>query len=297
MPTNRELLLDAGTALDLEALALPASRLESLLADAPGLASELLDAADEESADAPLVYRSVTAVIAKALRDHDQDLLSKGIDSLSEIWRLGDVRAMLSTTTPSFEASLWEALAFELYALGALAVLYEQWGQVRQLTRQRPDPTSLRESWLRQGQVASSRASSYPEETILFLAKPRLIEFDPDLSDDDAVAALCQFDLLSGLIIGETDERGFYPNAAEFSAERVERLVVEQLRIDSSPLRSQVYPGDKDGLREALRTYNHKACTQAAYARYAGRDWQWRAFADARTWSWIDEGHLLEEWM
>jgi hypothetical protein len=256
---------------------------------------ELLAAAGEERADAHLGFRSVTAIMGKALREHNSPLLSEGVGSLSEIWTVGDPKAMLPLTTPDFEASLWESVVVELYALGGLAVRLQRWAEVRELAAHQPEG-STRESWLRHGQVASSRATKYPEDTVLRLAARRLSELDPSLSPDSALESLCRFDLLSGLIISEADPRGFYPNGAEFSEAAVEPLIIDELRKPDTALRQHVFVGDQDGIREALRDYDSKARPQAAQARRIGRDWEWRAFADARTWTFIDEGHILEDW-
>ena len=72
--------------------------------------------------------------------------------------------------------------------------------------------------------------------------------------------------------------------------------MIDQLRAATSPARSQVFVGDEAKLRETLRDYDAKARVAAAYARRNGKDWEWRAFDDARTWGFIDEGHMIESW-
>jgi hypothetical protein len=57
-----------------------------------------------------------------------------------------------------------------------------------------------------------------------------------------------------------------------------------------------VYQGDDDGLREALRAYDAFARSEAAYARRRRRRGEWRAFSDARTWSFVNSGDMLEYW-
>ena len=70
------------------------------------MAGEQLAGDGEDRADAHLVYRSVTAIMAEALRSHNRALFSEGIESLVQIYRIGDMKAMLPITTPNFEASL-----------------------------------------------------------------------------------------------------------------------------------------------------------------------------------------------
>lgn len=85
-------------------------------------------------------------------------------------------------------------------------------------------------------------------------------------------------------------------NAAAFSEGLVEPLVISEMRRADSQLRQYVYNGNDAGLRKALHDYNEMAIVQAAYARASGHNWTWRGFADARTWAFIREGHMFEEW-
>lgn len=291
MASNRDILLDPPSGKGEGLTSLSQTRLSSVASDAPHLVAELLSGAGEDQADALLVFRTVGAVGAEGLARHDGQLVSDAIRGMVGIWELGDRDAMRPVTTPDREASLWENLALGLYALGGLAVREERWPELRELTLQEP---SDRGSWLRQGQVASSRSGD-PDEPILGLATRRLREFAPETSEDEALAAVCQFDLLSALLIIEVGQSGFYPNAAKFGETNVEGLVVDRLRHSASPLRQSVFQNDDPGLREALRRYDERARLQAAYARYTGADWRWRAFEDARTWAFITEGHLHEE--
>ena len=98
------------------------------------------------------------------------------------------------------------------------------------------------------------------------------------MTESDALAALAQFDLVSALMIREVDPRGFYPNAAKFSEALVEPMIIEQLRDTETPLRQHVYAGDQAGLREGLRDYDELARLEAAKARRANREWQWRGY-------------------
>lgn len=293
--TNRDLLLEPttgdGTAVD----NLPTTRLDSLLADAPAVAKELLAGDVSDQADATLVLRSVAATMGRAVRDHDPARFNAGISAFAKIWRLGNPKAMYPIRTPDFEASLWERIVIELYALGALALLHERYAEARELATHDPDPAGHRESWLRQGQVAGSRAATY-DENVLRLAARRLSDFAPGIGGDGGLQALAQFDFVSALVISEKDKDGFYPNAAEFPADMVEDLVVDQLRDAASPLRQHVYSGDDQGLRDALGRYDTAARMQAALRRRHGGSWAWQGFADARTLLFIARGQKLEEW-
>ncbi len=292
--TNRDLLLNPATSKTLESVS--RTRLVSLVADGPPLARELLSGGVDDRIDAQIVFSNLIAIMGHALREHDDELFSKGIAALASIWDLGDRMAMYPTITPDREASLWESLTIGLYALGGLAMRHERWAQIREVTVQRPSAADDY-SWLRQGQIASDRAARTGEpHSILRLAANRSQELSPGATPDESLEATARFDLLSALIMSETDPTQFYPNAAEFSEALVEPLVIDELRRANSPLRRQVFVDDNDGLREGLRNYDAKARAQAAIQRYFNRDWRWRAFADGRTWSFINEGFILEEW-
>jgi hypothetical protein len=299
---NEEILLNEGTGVPSGLAGLPASRLQSLLSDAPIVAHRLLAGAVDDRADAQLVYRSTSAIMARALGDHDCDLFSSGIRSMAAMWSIGDPDAMLANRTRDLEAGLWEAITVELFAIGGLAVGRERWDEMRQIVL--GGPPQKRKSdrwWLRQGQVASTRSTSYRDETVLHLAVPRMRALDPG-GANDTLTAICRFDLLNALIISEEGTGGYYPNCAAFSESLVEPLVIDCLRSVASPLRQYVFAGDEAGLRKALLEFDAVARAQAAYARYGasrgqgGSNWEWRAFKDARTWSFINAGQMLEEW-
>lgn len=192
-------------------------------------------------------------------------------------------------------------MGVELYALGGLAVRYEKWSELRELALQQTETTGG-ETWLRQAQVASLRAAEY-EESFLELASHRLLDIEPQINAEAARELVARFDLLSGLlIIIETEAGRFYPNAAEFSEALVEPIVIDQLRSPDTALRRELFPHDSDSLREALDAYDALALdaydalarSQAAIMRFWGRNWEWRSFADGRTWAFITEGSMLE---
>jgi hypothetical protein len=290
----RDTLLDPAMAAGGVPLGLDESdRLAELVSEAAAVAKSQLAGPLDEQIDAQIVIRNLMAIMGHAVVRGHERLLADGIAAAIVIWDVGDRSALYRMNTSSFEASLWEGMGIELYALGGLAVQHERWAAVRSLTLQYPTTTG-ENTWLREGQVVSARAGQ-PAESLLGLAAVRLGALEPRLTEDQRLRALARFDFLSGLMISESHPTRFYPNAAEFSEELVEPLIIEELRRSDSALRQHVFSGDDQGVREALRYYNERACSQAALQRYAGLDWSWRAFADGRTWSFIDGGQLVEE--
>jgi hypothetical protein len=295
---NKELLLNPR--LENAALeALPASRLLSLVADAPDVVAPMLAGDIDDQADAQIAFTNVARAMALALKHHDSPLFVTGIESLETIWSSGQYEALYPVRTPDFEASLWENLGINLYALGGLAVAGERWLELGELVTPSPTGGSAEKSWLRQSQVVSARSNdNYPDESMLALAKRRIQALEPGTVDAAAIESLALFDLLAGLIIGETSLRGFFPNAAEFSEEIVEPFVVDHLRPLDAPVRRYVFADDSAGMADVLAEYDRTARLQAALARYRGLQWEWRGFSDARTLVFIAEkGHILEEWM
>lgn len=296
-PSNDDFLLNPNLKKKGDWESLPSTRRESLLADAPVLASKMLQGDIDDRSDASIIFNSVAQIMAINLRQHDGASFSQGIKSLVEIWKQGDFKALYPLAPPDFEASLWENLGINLYVLGGLAVANERWSEIRELTEQAPTGGSSEKSWLRQGQVVSARSSTdYDRESILSLAARRLGSMEPEVSEADALQYLARFDLLSGLIIGEEDLRGFYPNAAEFSEELVEPFVIEELRSSDSPVRKHVFNQDTPGLVKALEEYDRLARLQGALSRYKNGAWRWRGFSDARTLIFFAEENMLEKW-
>ncbi len=287
--TNRELLVDPKLGASIASGALPVTRLSSMLSEAPRLAGELLPGGGDDQSDLLTLVESVSAIASYALLSHDAQLFAEAVATFAEIWRLGNRDAMLPLVTPDPEASLWENLAIHLYALGGLAVRVERWEDVPVLALQ--DPSS-RGVWLRQGQVASARRGELEAygESLLELAARRLRRFDSDAPEDEALAAVCRFDLLAALLIAQTDPGGFYPNAAKYGEQLVEAIVIEKVRDRHSDLRQHIFRDDDVGLRPILGAYDEKARLQGAFNRYAGGDWRWRGFEDARTLAFIVTG-------
>lgn len=300
--TPHERLLDLETSRPSSIASVPRGDLLAALSKAPALAEELLASPDpSDRPDAAIVYRSVASILARALLDRDGPLFDDAIRSALRIYRIGDFRAGLALTPPAREASLWESLVIELFAVGGLAVEQRAWSSVRELTLQRPDPSSAHYvTWLRHGQVHSARGSLDPHDSLPHLAARRLIELHGSLSADDALTAVCRFDFLAALIVSEVEPGGaaYFPSFAACSDSLVEPVVVDELRDGSGELRQTVFHGDDKGLREALRTYNESAVAEAAYqrARTSDRPWEWRGFSDHRTWMFIRSGDQWEDW-
>lgn len=294
--SNRDLLLDPAVGKREGLPSLSSLQLASMLDEAPALAQEMLVDPDEQT-DALLVYRAVSAVLAESLLRADAPLFSRGVSRLLAIYRLGDFSADLRTRTPDFEASLWESIAIELFALGGLAVAREMWPQVRELTLQVPNPDSAAaydRSWLRHGQVASARSAQDPTDSLPQLAATRLGELLPT-PDVDLLALVCRFDLLAALVVTENGGE-YYPNAAPFSETLVEPFIIDQLRRVNTPVRASVFAGDDERLRAGLRSYNEDAVVEAANHRAGGRRWEWRGWSNARTWFFIRTGDQWERW-
>jgi hypothetical protein len=292
--STRQLLLDPRTSEGRSLTDHSNADLLAALEHAPAVARDTLAAPDEERFDAVLVYRSVAAIMVEALRRRTDHVFSRGVITLGELWEIGNPDAMMFNVTPDFEASLWENLGIELFAIGALAVHWDLWAQARELASHE-SPTSG-EGWLRQGQVVSARTAG-PTDSFPHLVVREIGRLDTNVTGEEARRAFAIFDLFSALVITEFGVKyGYYPNAAEFDAELVEPFVIDQLRSATSHARAHVLVGDEEKLRETLRDYDSKARVAAAYARRGGKDWKWRAFADARTWGFINEGHMIESW-
>jgi hypothetical protein len=274
--SDKDILLDprlSSGALE----ALPGDRLLSLVEAAPDVVAPLLAGDISDRADAQIAFTNVARVMALALKHHDSALFAKGVEALTRIWSTGDYKALYPLRTPDFEASLWENLGINLYALGALAVTRERWPEVRELATPSPTGGSGEKSWLRQSQVASARSSDhYDRETILSLAGVRVKDLEPAMDDAAATEGLARFDLVAGMVIGEKGLGSFYPNGAEFSAALVEPFVVEHLRRPESAVRQHVFINDNAGLADALGEYDRMARVQAALARYRQVEWGWR---------------------
>jgi len=171
-PWNRETLLDPATARRVRDLR--RDQLAGLISASHGVAQEQLAGTAEDRVDAQVVVQNLVAIIDHAMVASDDELFTAGIEAARQIWDIGDRAAMYRSRTPDFEASLWEGLAIELYALGGIAVRHERWAQLRTLTLQYPATTG-KNTWLREGQVASSRAARTPDaESVLELAAPLL---------------------------------------------------------------------------------------------------------------------------
>lgn len=294
----REQALDLSAGVGHKLDAEDAPHLLALAAECAIAAPELLAGSIEDKADAGIVYRTLSAIAASGIRRDSAPVVDAAIKALVSIYQLGDYDVGMGLDTPAFEASIWESIWIEVAALGGLVVRRQAWDYLKPIAIQEPKPgDSYYVSWHRHGQVHSARSSTYPDEWVLDLAAKRLAEIELE-AESDALSHVCQCDLLAALLIAELDDaHKFYPNAAAFSEQNVEPIVIDFLRDEDGPLRQIVFPKDTPKLREQLREYNELAISQAALYRYSNnQDWAWRGFQDARTWSYIREGNILEEW-
>jgi hypothetical protein len=116
-------------------------------------------------------------------------------------------------------------------------------------------------------------------------------------TSEDRLRALCVFDHLALLVLAHryAEPRiNFYPSYAKYPAEYVEPTIVLMRR--EGELRSAAFPGSDEDLREVLRNANEMALYQAAQYRERGQDWQYGGFQDPRTWMFIREGGIWEDW-
>ena len=131
--------------------------------------------------------------MVEALRRRTGHVFSRGIVTLRELWEIGSPDAMMVNVTPDFEASLWESLGIELYAIGGLAVLWGLWAQARELASHESPGSG--EGWLRQGQVVSARTG--PAGSFAHHAVHAITRLAADVTEEDAKRAFAIFDLFS----------------------------------------------------------------------------------------------------
>lgn len=164
-----------------------------------------------------------------------------------------------------------------LYVLGSLVVRLERWGWIRDLVLRpvsSPDyPEYIYSSWVRQGQVAATRAGVFPEDAgtgmMISLARA-LMQREPSLRPDipsnslpepehlDArdvlLNSLCQFDLLYCVLVAADgkDKSAGYPACSAFRQERVEPAV--NLLVRNSEVQAELLPNSaKSEIATALR--------------------------------------------
>jgi hypothetical protein len=269
------------------------------LSKLPGLVQELASS-DEDRFDVPVPVVNACSAAAIALRRGKRGIVDAALDHLLAAYRTGDPS---KDAADESELRLWESTVGGLWALGAAAVVAEDWDVLRSIVAREPEPGGYYSTWLRHGQVMSARGSNDPaDDNIINLGLGNL-RLHPgfgmtDASDDDRERAIAGFDQLALLVVASLDapdRPGFYPSYAKFPAEFVEPHVIA-LR-SPGPMREAIFPGGDDDLRAVLRDANEMALYQAAQVRFRkSMDWRYQGCQDARTWAFIREGHMMESW-
>jgi hypothetical protein len=235
-----------------------------------------------------------------ALRRNKRGVASATLDAMLAAYRLGDVKAEHASDE---DVRLFEATAAALWALGAVAARAGDWALVRAIVAAEPADGGYYDSWLRHGQVMSARRATDSEDDNALNMPERQLALHPGYGmteggPDQRLLALCVFDQLALLVVASGLEPGervnYYPSYAKYPAEYVEGTVIE-LRTEG-PMRTAIFPGSNEHLREVLRDTNEMAVLQAAQFRDQGRDWSYRGYLDPRTWVFIRDGQMWESW-
>jgi hypothetical protein len=269
-----------------------------LLGSLPTTVERLRGDADERF-DVPIPIVNACATAAVALRRNKAGAVGAALDALLATYRLGPVASDGGTED---DLRLWEESAGALWALGAVAVQMEAWDTVRSIVAREPEPGGHYRTWLRHGQVMSARgAIDRADDNVLNLCIRRLATNRSfgfvGASVTEREQSVCAFDALAHLVVMSLPGGGlmdFYPSYAKFPVEYVEAAVIALRR--EGGMRSAVFPEGDVELRNALRDMNEMALYQAAQSRYHGGSWAYVGFQDARTWSYLREGHFYEQW-
>lgn len=246
--------------------------LRSFILSAAGDARGLVDAQDWDEL-ATLVAR-LTALAANAITYRRPEWFRAAIEALGTVYRSGFDPQHGYDRPDISSPQLWLLLVEHLLGLGAIAVRAKDWAAVSAIALQEPGGAGEHyRSWLRHGLTMASRANLLNDggqsKSLLTLARDR-IAANPSLSagfandDNDALTALCQFDLLAALTTiaatGNVNDRDWYPNFARFFTSRSEPAVVELL---SNPdMRAELFPLDDATLSTALRVLSRSAGNQ-----------------------------------
>jgi hypothetical protein len=272
-----------------------------------GLRATVADmrASDEDRYDVDLPVVNAAAVAAVALRRGKPGLFTAALDGLLGAYRLGNVD---SDGADDADVSLYEAMAGGLWALGAVAVAEDAWDAVRDLAVRQPVEGGFYASWLRHAQVMSARRANHPDDdNILELGAARLRLHRSfgmsDATEEQRTRAVCAFDQVALIAVASLEPGGpggrrvtdFYPSYAKHPAEWVEGAVLA-LRDTDGPARRAVFPHPDDQLQDVIRTANEMAIFQAAQFREHGRGWEYRGLVDVRTWFFMREGGIWEQW-
>jgi hypothetical protein len=300
---TESLLLDENAnRFDLAANALIAAgddrALLDLAASLPGLVDGMRAAG--ESADVGIPVTNASALAAVCLRRGKPGVVDPVIEAMFETYKLGDLDAI---SADDADHQLWQATAASLWALGATAAHESAWATIRSIVARTAHPGDAHyQSWLRHGQVMSARGDFDPkDDNLLPLAEQRLRRspsYGLDAgSDEDRRRWVCVFDQLALLVTRTLDGavwNSYYPSYAKYPVAYVEPSIID-LR-DLGAMRTAIFPGTDQDLRELLRDANDRAMVQASQYRAAGRGWEYEGFQDARTIVFITAGQRFEDW-
>jgi hypothetical protein len=299
-----QLLLTANSADFTQSILLSISsgsddRLLTGVRDLPGIIAGLRES-PEEIGDVSLALNNAGALAAIAARLDKPGLFTASVNALHETYRLGDVS---SDSPETVDVQLFEASANTLWCLGASLCAEGRYTQIAELVDREPVPGGYYDTWFRHGQVMSARAAiDHDDDNALDVPKRILATHDAFGLTEDANArnkALFGFDLLALLVAGgqvdlATDRLNYYPSFAKGEAAWSEWVLFD-LRA-GGPMREAIFNGSNDDFRAIIREANETAASQAAFSRAGGKAWEFCGFRDARTWSFVREGNLWEDW-
>ena len=208
----------------------------------------------------------------------DEELFGLATDRLFDCYAACD-------RTPEEDADAKLRLLVAVYAMGSTAVRCSRWEMVAPLVLRNSvsDPRDVYASWLRECQVAASRADLFREEESGLVVSRTLEEvlghpvLRPDVVADEpgsgeasvedrVLDSLCRFDLLYCLCVyaAGRGSGGAYPACVAFRGARVDRVLAELLGRDGSA-RRRLLPGTDDAtLAAALeRLWDDMRCEAA----------------------------------
>ncbi len=248
--------------------------------------------------DAWITVCNACSAAAIALRRGKRGVVDSALDALLATYRLGAVER---DGAGEDDLRLYEEAAGDLWALGAIAVREGDWRALRSIVERQPVEGGVYATWLRHAQVMSARGSSDPaDDNILNLARQRL-RTQPGFgmtsaAEEDRQRAVCGFDQLALIVTASIEAakpRDFFQSYPKYPADCVEPFVINLRK--RGPQRDAIFPGPDEQLRAVLRTANEKALLQAGMQRQRGTCWVYEGYQDPRTWLFIIEGNMLED--
>jgi hypothetical protein len=264
----------------------------------PLVAQMRRDATDRFDVAIPIL--NAASVAAVALRRERPGIFTEAIKALNAVYRLGDVSVNEANDD---DVRLFEAVAGALWALGAVIVRKERWGSLPDIVARPPEAGSYYDTWMRHGQVMAARRASDPaDDNILIVAANWLRRYPSfGFTNDDREAlqrAVAAFDFLAFVHLAHVvpgDYTVLYTSFAKYPTEFIEDYAV-RLREEGGDLRTAVFPGSDDELRDVLREANERAASQAAFKRYRTVPWAYLGYREGPTWAFIREGAWIENW-